>query len=142
MEVFVSTHQELHMPRTSKKPYSALKPNGAFAPRVQAVGPDHFGIISVDVSKVRSRIAAFDFYGNCLLEPFTVTHTEPLWQHAVARIRQALDQRQIKDRVVAIEMTGTYHRPVIAAFRHFAPYWETRVVHPHASRQFRQPADP
>jgi transposase len=47
--------------------------------------------------------------------------------------------RELKDIVVAIERTGTYHRPVQDAFRRAS--FETRLVHPFASKQFRQPAD-
>ena len=30
------------------------KPHGLLAPRVQAVGPEHFGIVAVDPAKARS----------------------------------------------------------------------------------------
>jgi transposase len=50
-----------------------------------------------------------------------------------------MDVHELKDIVVAIERTGTYHRPVQDAFRR--AHFETRLVHPFASKQFRQPAD-
>ena len=62
-----------------------LKPRGAFHPRVQAVGPQHFGI-------------------------------------------------------VAIERTGRYHHLIQRAFA--AAGFEVRIVHPFATKQFRQPANP
>ena len=39
---------------------------------------------------------------------------------------------------MAVEMTGTYHRPVQRAFRKAGS--ETRLVHPFASRHYRLPA--
>jgi hypothetical protein len=42
--------------------------------------------------------------------------------------------------VVAIERTGAYHRPVQEAFR--LAGFDTRLVHPFTSKQYRQPADP
>jgi len=39
------------------------KPHGAIHPRVQAVGPEHFAIVSVDCAKARSKWMLADFYG-------------------------------------------------------------------------------
>ena len=46
----------------------------------------------------------------------------------------------LRDVLVAIERTGRYHRLVQRAFA--AAGFETRIVHPFATKQFRQPADP
>jgi transposase len=81
-----------------------------------------------------------DFYGRVLLEPTTVPHSRGDFQATVDRIRQAVSQHDLKDLVVAIERTGEYHRPVQLAFR--AAGFETRLVHPFTSKQYRQPADP
>src|SRR5207249_2577923 len=59
---------------------------------------------------------------------------------AVARVRQALADHDLHDCLVAIERTGRYHRVVQGAFS--AAGFETRIVHPFATKQFRQPADP
>lgn len=126
--------------RRSRKAYGVAKPHGSLSPRVQAVGPEHFGIVCVDVAKLRSKFAFFDFYGKVLLPPTVVEHTAPQLQHAIARIRSQSEQHHIRDLVVAIEMTGTYHRHFQRACQ--LAQLETRLVHPHASRQFRQPADP
>src|SRR5690348_2967182 len=43
------------------------KPQGLLAPRVQAVGPEHFGIVAVDPAKARSYWMLADFYGRILI---------------------------------------------------------------------------
>lgn len=131
------------MPRSnrSRKPFQILKPLGSFTPRVQQVGPEHFGVLVVDPAKARSKFAFSNFYGQVLLEPFWVEHTKPMIQQAIVNLRQTIEAKQIKDLVVAIEMTGTYHRPILRAFRQHTSY-DTRLLHPHATSQFRQPADP
>lgn len=46
----------------------------------------------------------------------------------------------ITDSIVAVEMTGVYHRPVQRAFRQAG--FDTRTVHPFASKHFRGPFHP
>jgi transposase len=126
--------------RRSPKFFVVHKPHGQVHHRVQAVGPEHFGIVSVDCAKVRSKYFLCDFYGNVLVPPTVVSHTQGDLQNAIALIRRSMEQHELRDIIVAIERTGTYHRPVQDAFRQ--AQFETRLVHPFASRQFRQPADP
>jgi transposase len=142
-----STRKEKAMPRPrtarssrSRKSFDLQKPNGQLVPRVQAVGPEHFGIVAIDCAKARSRYFLADFYGRTLLEPTTLPHNRGDFQAAVDRLRQAAHQHDLKDLVVAIERTGEYHRPVQRAFRQAG--FETRLVHPFTSKQYRQPADP
>jgi transposase len=116
------------------------KPNGLLTPRVQAVGAEHFGIVAIDCAKHRSRYFLADFFGRVLLEPTTLPHTQGDFQAAIDRIRRAMRQHGLKDVVVAIERTGEYHRPVQHAFRQAD--FDTRLVHPFTSKQYRQPADP
>ena len=59
---------------------------------------------------------------------------------AILQLREGLDKHCIQDEVVAIERTGNYHLPVKRAFA--AADFETRIVHPFATKQFRQPANP
>ena len=132
------------MPRSSnrsRKPFQILKPTGALTSRVQLVGPQHFGILVVDPAKDRSKFAFSNFYGEVLIEPFWVAHTKPMIQEAIVTIQQTIEAKHIKDLVVSIEMTGTYHRPILRAFKQLTSY-DTRILHPHATSQFRQPADP
>jgi transposase len=123
----------------SKKLVFVQKPTGRLTPRVQAVGPDHFGIISIDPAKSRSCYLLCNFYGNVLIEPTYVNHTRGDLQAAIDRLRQTLRQHDLRDYIVAIERTGQYHRPVQSAFKDAG--FDTRLVHPYATKQFRQPAD-
>lgn len=124
----------------SRQNFLIQKPSGDLSPRVQSVGPDHFGILAVDCAKARSRYLLADFYGRVLLEPTTLPHASSSFHAAIDRVRQAMRQHSLGDLVVAIERTGDYHRPVQFAFR--AAGFETRLVHPFTSKQYRQPADP
>ena len=127
--------------RSTKKSRGFLvqKPLGQFTDRVQAVGPEHFGVVSVDCAKARSKFFLCDFYGKVFIEPTPVEHTQSDLRAACDRVRAAMSTHELHDMVVAIERTGTYHRPILDAFRRAR--FETRLVHPFASKQFRQPAD-
>lgn len=118
---------------------SLHKPRGQITPRVQAVGPEHFGIVSVDCAKLRSKFLLSDYFGNVLLEPTEVETTRAELQRVVGLVRQTMAQRDLRDIVVAVEQTGTYHRPVQQLFRQAG--FDTRLVHPYASAAFRQVAD-
>ena len=126
--------------RTTRKPRTTGpavlgKPNGVIQPRVQAVGPEHFGIVPVDCAKARSKWMLCDFYGNVLVPPTVVEHQRAALQIATLQLQEACERHGLQDHIVAIEMTGTYHRPVQRAFRHAGS--ETRLVHPYASRHYR-----
>jgi transposase len=112
------------------------KPGGVVDCRVQAAGPEHFGVVSVDCAKHRSRWMLCDFYGRVLLPAATVEHCGSALRHAVDALRGAVREHRLTDLLVAVERTGNYHRPVQRAFRDAG--YETRVVHPLASSQFRQ----
>lgn len=117
-----------------------LKPQGKFTERIRAVGPEHFGIVSIDCAKARSKFLLCNFYGEVLIAPTVLPHTHGDFQVAIERIRRTMRDKQIFDVVVAIERTGTYHRPPQQAFRRAG--FDTRLVHPFTSKQFRLPADP
>src|SRR5882724_2104695 len=116
------------------------RPRGLFHSRVQQVGPEHFGIVAVDCAKARSKWMLADFYGKVLVPPTVVNHNRTDLDGLVAAIRQAQATFALQDLVVAVERTGRYHLPVQRACR--AAGWDTRVVHPFATKSFRQPADP
>lgn len=129
--------------RSRRRPRSrdvVQKPSGTFHPRVQKVGPEHFGIVSVDCAKARSKWMLCDFFGNVLVAPTEVEHNRFALEQAIVQLRRAIEAHQIQDLLVAIERTGRYHRVVQRAFA--AAGFETRIVHPFATKQFRQPADP
>src|SRR5438132_982674 len=127
-------------PSRSRPRQVLQKPAGVIHPRVQQVGPEHFGVVSVDCAKARSKWMLCDFYGNVLVPPTTVEHHRAALDAAVAQLRQAIPSHALHDLVVAVERTGRYHRPVQRAFA--TAGFETRLVHPFATKQFRQPQDP
>lgn len=131
--------------RTAKRPRTrrvnrVVKPQGTFHPRVQKVGPEHFGIVTVDCAKVRSKWMLADFYGNVRVPPTVVAHNRADLDAAITQLRAAIEKQEIRDLLVAVERTGRYHHVTQRAFA--AAGFETRVVHPFATKQFRQPANP
>ena len=104
------------------------RPQGAIQKRVQAVGPEKFGIVAIDCAKARSKWMLTDFYGNILSPPANVEHDRSSFQLAVLTLKQAIEKHDIKDIIVAIEMTGTYQKPPIRAFRKSG--YETRLFPP------------
>src|SRR5260221_54937 len=127
--------------RPARRPAPCVaKPRGVLHPRVQQVGPDHFGILCVDCAKVRSKFLLADFYGRILIPPTTVAHNRPDLDAAIAQVRAAFAEHQLRDGLVAIERTGRYHRVVQRTFA--AAGFETRILHPFVTKQYRQPVDP
>src|SRR3984893_19297606 len=82
--------------RRRPRPHTIHKPNGVLHPRVQAVGPEHFGILSVDCAKARSKIMLADFYGRVLIPPTVIEHNQASLEDAVRLLREALDRHGIK----------------------------------------------
>jgi transposase len=119
---------------------SLQKPNGVIGPRVQKVGGEHFAIVCVDPAKHRSEWMMADYFGNLLIEPQTLEHQSVFFKVAVEMIRRAQQQHDIRDTIVVVERTGNYHLPPKRAFARAG--FETRVVHPFATKQYRTPADP
>src|SRR5438309_10715687 len=97
-------------PAKAKKGFVLQKPNGQLTPRVQAVSPEHFGILAIDCAKARSRYFLADFYGRVLLEPTTLPHQRGDLRAAIDRIHQAMRPPDLNDLVVALERTGQYPR--------------------------------
>ncbi len=136
----MATTRTTPRPRRQRTPETVGKPRGVLHPRVQQVGPEHFGILCFDCAKTRSKFLLADFYGRVLLPLTWVPHTRPDLEAAVAQIRQAFTAHDLRDGLVAIERTGRYHRIVQRAFA--AAGFETRIVHPFVTKQYRQPVDP
>jgi transposase len=129
-----------HTTRRSRRPTTVAKPSGSIHPRVQNVGPEHFGIVAVDCAKTRSKWMLTDFYGNIFIGPTVVEHTRRGLDDFTARIRRAMTEQDLHDLVVAVERTGAYHAPIKRAAT--TAGFEARIVHPLTSKQFRLPADP
>jgi transposase len=120
------------------------EPSGALGARVQQVGPEHFGIVCFDVAKKRSRWMMSDFYGKVLIEPNPVDHARGQLQMAIAWVGDMAQKQDIRDLVVVIERTGNYHLPVKRAFeaaRFRDTKFDTRILHPFATKQHRLPSD-
>lgn len=125
---------------SSLRPEVLQKPRGVIHPRVQKVGPEHFGIVSIDCAKARSKWMLCDFYGNVLVSPTVVEHNRIALTAATTQLREAMARHDLHDVIVAIERTGRYHHPTQRAFA--AAGFEVRIVHPFATKQFRQASDP
>lgn len=136
----MSTTRSRKRPAARRSAEGVGKPRGVLHPRVQQVGPEHFGIVCFDCHKARSKFLLADFYGRVLLPPTQVAHNRPDLEAAVAQIRRAFAEHHLQDGVVAIERTGRYHRLVQRTFA--AAGFETRILHPFVTKQYRQPVDP
>jgi transposase len=136
----MATSRTRRRPARHRPSDSVAKPRGVLHPRVQQVGPEHFGIVCVDCAKARSKFLLADFYGRVLIPPTTVTHNRPELDAAVVQVRAVFATHALRDGLVAIERTGRYHRLVQRTFA--AAGFETRILHPFVTKQYRQPVDP
>ena len=132
--------------RTKKRKFKGSKkrfigkPTGQIQQRVQDVGPEHFGIVAVDCAKRRSKWILCNFYGKILIESTTVEHTNGGLRAMTQYVADACQAEGLTDTIVAVEMTGIYHKPVQRAFR--KAKFATRIVHPFASNHYRRPLHP
>jgi transposase len=126
--------------RRSQRHLNVAKPSGSLHPRVQKVGPEHFGVVAVDCAKDRSKWMLTDFYGRILVPPTVLEHNGHGFAACIAQIRTAIQRNRLGDVIVAIERTGIYHLPIKRAFT--SNNFETRIVHPLTTKQYRLPADP
>ena len=79
-----STSKRSRKRQRSRRGDQLHKPHGVIHPRVQKVGPDHFGIVAVDCAKARSKWMFADFYGNVLVAPVEVEHNQIAFAAAIA----------------------------------------------------------
>ncbi len=134
-------HRTTSSSRSKRRNRQSLqKANGVISPRVKKVGGANFAIICVDPAKHRSEWMMADYFGNLLIERQTLEHQAAFFKLAVAQIREAQQQHDIQDTIVVVERTGNYHLAPKRAFSKAG--FETRVVHPFATKQYRMPADP
>ena len=115
-------------------------PRGVIAPRVAKVGVEKFAIVCVDPAKKRSWWMMADFLGKVLIETNAVEHDRPHLDAMLARVRAVVSRHGVQDVLVVIERTGNYHQATKRAFAKAG--YDTRLVHPFATKQFRLPADP
>ena len=83
----MSTTRSRKRPSARRPAATVAKPRGVRHPRVQQVGPEHFGIVCVDCAKARSKFFLADFYGRILIPPTIVAHNQPDLDAAVAQVR-------------------------------------------------------
>jgi Transposase len=136
----MSTTRARKRSRSRPRPQVLQKPRGVIHPRVQHVGPEHFGIVRVACAKARSKWMRGDFSGNVRVPPTVVEHNRADLDAPIAQLRHAVQSHARGDILIAVERTGRYHRPVQCAFA--AAGFAVRIVHPVATKQFRQPSDP
>src|SRR5437899_11669948 len=105
------------------------RPRGLFHSRVQQVGPEHFGIVSIDCAKARSKWMLADFYGKVLVPPTEVAHNRVELALAVSTVRAAMGRHELRDSLGAVERTGRYPHPIKNAFA--KADLDTRPVHPY-----------
>src|SRR5713226_4492672 len=110
------------------------KPRGIVHPRVQRVGPEHFGVVSVDCAKARFKWMFCDFYGNILVPPTEVAHNRVELDAMLAQLQEARTRHDIRDLVVAVERTGRYHHVPRNTFAKTCA--DVRTVHPFTTKQF------
>ena len=139
MPYHVRSGRQQRKPKSTPR-QSLQKPNGVISPRVQKVGGDKFAIVCVDPAKQRSEWMMADYFGNVLIEQQTVEHRAVCFKLAVLQIREAQEKHDIQDIIVVVERTGNYYLPPKRAFVQAG--FETRVVHPFATKQYRMTADP
>ena len=114
--------------KRSKEQQHLGKPNGRIDARVQAVAPEHFGIVCVDPHKGSSQWMLADFYGRVLIPPTEVGHRRAELDLMLARLARAEVDCGIKDRIVVVERTGQYHLPIRRAFE--TACYDVRTIHP------------
>jgi transposase len=81
-----------------------------------------------------------NFYGKVLVEPTVVEHTAGGLRAMTQLVAAVCSTEGLTDTIVAVEMTGIYHKPVYRAFRRAG--FDTRIVHPFASNHYRRPLHP
>jgi len=111
----------------------------ALEERGRRVGPDHFGILAVDSAKSRFAVLLANFYGRTLMDLLEADNTTFALEALVTKVKAQCERHGLKDLVVAIEQTGRYHVPIRQVLR---KHWDVQMVHPFATKQLRQPADP
>ena len=123
-----------------KEPSSLRYSASELATLVRKVGVERFAFVCFDPAKHRSRWRMADFLGHPLLTEATVEHTAGPLHAAVASVRHAMQQNDIRVAWVIVERTGQYHLPVQRAFAEAG--FETRILHPCATKQYRSAVSP
>ena len=105
----------------------------------KAWGPGTSASSAVDSSKARFQVLLANFCGTVLMEPMEVDSTGPALDGLVEHVRRQLERHGLKELVAAIGRTGRLHHPIRNVVRR---HWTVTMIHPFATKQLRQPADP
>ena len=97
----VSTETKNRKSRGSRRRFIG-KPTGLIQERVQAVGPEHFGIVAVDCAKRRSKWLLCNFYGKVIVEPTAVEHTTGGLRTMTHRVAEVCQTEGLTDTIVAL----------------------------------------
>src|SRR5580704_5780619 len=92
--------------RSRRRPASdevIQKPRGSIQARVQDVGPERFGIISVDCAKARCKWMLANFYGKILVPPTKVAHNRVELDALISLVQQAATAHGLGEVLVAVE---------------------------------------
>ena len=127
--------------RRSRRFLAVAKPSGSLHPRVQKVGPEHFGIVAVDCAKARSKWMLADFYGRILVPPTVVEQTARASTRPSPRSARPIDNSRPPRRARRHRADRASTTCQSSALSHQDEF-ETRIVHPLTTKQFRLPADP
>jgi hypothetical protein len=105
-EVFLMASKRSRSRRGRRFVTTVHKAHGVVQSRVQRVGPEHFGIVSVDCARARFKWMLRDFYGRILIPSTTVGHNRSERDFAVALVRVEADA------AVSVEdgLEGAWHR--------------------------------
>jgi transposase len=137
----VSTNRRRRNTKFNRRNKQSLqKPNGVISPRVEKVGGHRFAIVCVDPAKYRSEWMMADYFGNVLIQQQTLEHQASFFKLAMDQIREAQQEHDIQETIVVLERTGNYHLAPKRAFANAG--FETRILHPFATKQYRMPANP
>ena len=130
-----------HTKSRAKNRQHLQKPSGVITPRVTKVGGDRFAIVCIDPAKHRSEWMMADYFGKLLIEPQTLEHQVWTFQGCHrARSPSSASNTTSRTRLSSLNEPGT---TISLPKRAFASAgFETRVVHPFATKQYRMPADP
>ena len=77
------------------------KPAGQIQERVQAVGPEHFGVVAVDCAKRRSKWMLCNFFGKVIIEPTSVQHTSRGLRAMTQLVTETWKAEGLTDMIVA-----------------------------------------
>lgn len=68
--------------------------------------------VGIDASKGKSTVCILKTYGEVIVEPYEVQHTEPELRVLVYRIKSI--EREVR---IVMEVTGAYHLPLLSGFK-------------------------